>query len=79
MGLRHRGAKISGTLLVPLSKALYSNCFMVWRSRKAVRPLYMCLNIYTRVHIKRMSQAIRKEQGIIQVLLSVLLNYTHLL
>ena len=34
------------TLLVPLSKALYSNCSVVRRSRKAVGPAYMlCIQI----------------------------------
>ena len=48
------GAKIFVTL-VSLSKALYSNCSVGRRSRKAVGPVYMYLNINminTSVHVK---------------------------
>ena len=39
------GAKIFVTLLVPLGKALYSDCSVFQRSRKANSPVYMYLNI----------------------------------
>ena len=52
VGSSPTGAKIFVTLLVPLGKALYSNCSVVRRSRKAVGPVYMYLNINTSVHVK---------------------------
>ena len=52
VGSSPTGAKIFVSLLVPLGKALYSNCSVVWRSRKAVGPVYMYLNINTSVHVK---------------------------
>ena len=43
VGSSPTGAKIFVTLLVPLGKAIYSNCSVVRRSRKAVGPVYMYL------------------------------------
>ena len=57
------GAKIFVTLLVPLSKALYSNCSVVRRSRKAVGPVYMYLNINTSVHVKERHRLFVKSRG----------------
>ena len=39
--------QISASLLVPLSKVLYSNCSVIRRSCKAIGPVYMYLNINT--------------------------------
>ena len=50
-------------LLVPLSKALYSNCSVVQRSRKAVGPVYMYLNINTSVHVKERHRLFEKSRG----------------
>ena len=50
-------------LLVPLSKALYSNCSVVQRSRKAVGPMYMYLNINTSVHVKERHRLFEKNRG----------------
>ena len=47
--------QISATLLVPLSKALYSNCSVVRRSSKAVGPVFMYLNINTSVDDKNVT------------------------
>ena len=49
MGSSPTGAKNLCELLVPLNKALYSNCSVVRRSRKAVGPVYMYLNSNTLV------------------------------
>ena len=52
VGSSPTGAKIFVMLLVPLGKALHSNCSVVRRSRKAVGPVYMYLNINASVHVK---------------------------
>ena len=52
--------QISTTLLVPLSKALYSNCSMVQRSRKAVGPMYMYLNS---MHVKERHRLFEMRRG----------------
>ena len=46
-----------------LGKALYSNCSLVWRSRKAVGPVYMYLNINTSVHDKERHRLFEKSRG----------------
>ena len=79
VGSSPTGATNLCELLVPLSKALYSNCSVVRRSRKAVGPVYMYLNINTSVHVKERHRLFEKSRGIIPVLLTVLQNYTHLL
>ena len=74
------GAKICVTLLVPLSKVLYSNCSVVQRSHKSIGPMYMYLNINTSVHVKECHRLLEKSRGSSQYsLLTVLQNYTHLL
>ena len=50
-------------LHVPLSKALYSNCSVVRRSRKAVGPVYMYLNINTSMHVKERHRLFEKSRG----------------
>ena len=64
MGSSPTGAKNLCELLVPLSKALYSNCFVVRRSRKAVGPVYMYLNINTSVHDKERHRLFEKSRGL---------------
>ena len=63
VGSSPTGAKIFVTLLVPLGKALYSNCSVVRRSRKAVGPVYMYLNINTSVHVKERHRLFVKSRG----------------
>ena len=63
VGSSPTGAKIFVTLLVPLGKALYSNCSVVRRSRKAVGPVYMYLNINTTVHDKERHRLFEKSRG----------------
>ena len=63
MGSSHLGAKICVTHLMPLSKVLYSNCSVVRRSRKAVSPVYMYLNINTSVHVKEHHRLFEKSRG----------------
>ena len=63
VGSSPTGAKIFVSLLVPLGKALYSNCSVVRRSRKAVGPVYMYLNINTSVHVKERHRLFVKCRG----------------
>ena len=63
MGSSPTGATNLCELLVPLSKALYSNCSVVRRSRKAVGPVYMYLNINTSVHVKERHRLFEKSRG----------------
>ena len=65
-GFESPWCQISATLLVPLSKALYSNCSMVRRSRKAVSPVYMYLNIRLNIslHVKERHRLFKKSRGL---------------
>ena len=63
VGWSPTGAKIFVTLFVTLGKALYSNCSVVQRSRKAVSPVYMYLNINTSVHVKERHRLFEKSRG----------------
>ena len=63
MGSSPTGATNLCELLVPLSKALYSNCSVVRRSRKAVGPVCMYLNINTSVHVKERHRLFEKSRG----------------
>ena len=63
VGSSPTGAKIFVTLLVPLGKALYSNCSVVRKSCKAVGPVYMYLNINTSVHVKERHRLFEKSRG----------------
>ena len=63
VGSSPNGAKLFVSLLVPLGKALYSNCSVVRRSRKAVGPVYMYLNINTSVHVKERHRLFVKSRG----------------
>ena len=62
-GFKPPWCKISATLLMPLNKALYSNCSVVQRSRKAVGPVYMNLNINTSMHVKERHRLFEKSRG----------------
>ena len=62
VGSSPTGAKIFVMLLVPLGKALYSNCSVVRRSRKAIGPVYN-LNINTSVHVKERHRLFEKSRG----------------
>ena len=55
--------QISATMLVPLNKAFYSNCSVVWRSCKAVGPMYMYLNSNTSVYVKERHGLFEKSRG----------------
>ena len=63
VGSSQTGAKNLCELPVPLSKALYSNCSVVRRLRKAVGPVYMYLNINTSVHVKERHRLFEKSRG----------------
>ena len=62
VGSSPTGATNLCELLVPLNKALYSNCSVVRRSRKAVGPVYMYLNINTSVDVKERHRLFEKSR-----------------